>query len=331
MNRPLRVRLLALVAATVSIAVPAGCGSGSVSHSTALATTTTTAAVATATLPGSGKPPVTIGDKNFTEQFVLGQLYQQALQAQGFDVVLNQNIGPTAVTFQALQSGRLSMYPEYLGTWNTAVASDQRQYGTAQSAYAAGQRFALAHQLRLMKPTPFSDVDGIAVTVAYANKNRLATIGDLANVQGTLTLGGPPQFQQIPEGLPAVRQAYGVTPTRYTPVDVGSQYGALDNGTVQAAQVNSTDGQLQDGGYRLLSDPEHAFGWGNVVPVVPLKVLAAEGPVFGRTLNAVSALLSTEVIRKLNYDVDLAHQDPADVAKRFLEDNGLIPTPAPTS
>jgi glycine betaine/choline ABC-type transport system substrate-binding protein len=53
--------------------------------------------------------------------------------------------------------------------------------------------------------------------------------------------------------------------------------------------------------------------------------------VFGRTLNAVSALLSTEVIRKLNYDVDLAHQDPADVAKRFLEDNGLIPTPAPTS
>ena len=65
-------------------------------------------------LPGTGKPPVTIGDKNFTEQFLLGELYAEALSAQGYTVQLNRNIGPTEVTLQALYSGRLDMYPEYL-------------------------------------------------------------------------------------------------------------------------------------------------------------------------------------------------------------------------
>ncbi len=330
MNRPRCARLIAIAAITASIAVMAGCGSGSRATSS-VAVTTPTTAVATTTLPGSNKPPITIGDKNFTEQFILGALYKQALVAQGYDVVLNENIGPTDVTFQALQSGRLAMYPEYLSTWNSAVAGDTRHYRTAAAAYRAGQRFALAHALTLMRPTPFSDVNAIAVTVAYATQNKLQSIADLANVQATLTLGAPVQFQQSPDGLPVLLQAYGVVPATFKALDVGAQYPALDNGTVQAADVNTTDGQLRDGGYRLLSDPKHVFGWGNAVPVVPLKVLAAEGPVFARTIDAVSALLSTDVIRQLNADVDVAHEDPSAVATRFLEDHGLITPPPATS
>jgi len=332
-NRPRCARLFAAAATTVSIALLAGCGSGShrTSSSSSVSVTTPTTPVATTTLPGSNKPPVTIGDKNFTEQFILGALYKQALVAQGYDVVINQNIGPTSVTFQALQSGRLSMYPEYLSTWNSAVAGDTRHYQTAASAYRAGQRFALAHGLTLLRPTPFSDVNTIAVTVAYATQNKLQSIADLGNVQATLALGAPVQFQQSPDGLPILQQAYGVVPATFKALDVGAQYPALDNGSVQAADVNTTDGQLRDDGYRLLSDPKHVFGWGNVVPVVPLKVLAAEGPVFARTIDAVSGLLSTDVIRQLNADVDVAHQDPTAVATRFLEDHGLIAPPPATS
>ncbi len=330
MNRPRCARLFAAAATTVSIALLAGCGSGSQTTSSSVSVSTPTTPVATTTLPGSNKPPVTIGDKNYTEQFILGALYKQALTAQGYDVVLNQNIGPTSVTFQALQSGRLSMYPEYLSTWNSAVAGDTHTYQTAAAAYRAGQRFALAHALTLLRPTPFSDVNAIAVTVAYATRNKLQSVADLANVQATLTLGAPVQFQQSPVGLPILQQAYGVVPATFKALDVGAQYPALDTGSVQAADVNTTDGQLRDDGYRLLSDPKHVFGWGNVVPVVPLKVLAAEGPVFARTINAVSALLTPDVIRQLNADVDVAHEDPTAVATRFLEDHGLL-TPAPAT
>jgi osmoprotectant transport system substrate-binding protein len=282
-----------------------------------------------AALPGTGRPPVTIGDKNFTEQFVLGELYNQALAAQGYDVVLNRNIGPTEVTIQALESGRLDMYPEYLTTWNGTIAGYTRSFKTARSAYGAGQRYAKAHGLELLNPTPFSDTDAIGVLQAYAIQNGLSSLDDLRKVAQMLTIGAPPQYQQSPDGLPAIEQVYGFVPAAFKALDVGAQYQALDQGSVQAADVNTTDGALASGNYTLLADPRRAFGFGNVVPVVSAKVALAEGPVFVATINRVTALLSTNAIRLLNAAVDIQHEDPAAVAKQFLLANGLLTPSAP--
>jgi osmoprotectant transport system substrate-binding protein len=276
-------------------------------------------------LPGAGKPEVTIGDKNFTEQFLLGELYRQALAAQGFTVSLNRNIGPTEVTIPALESGRLDLYPENLETWNRSVAGIAHTFGTAAGAYQAGQRYALAHGLELLDPTPFSDTMGIAVTIPYATQNGLETIGDLRTVAQSLTLGAPLQPQQSPHGPAAVEQVYGFMPAIFKPLEIGDQYRALDQGTVQAAVVATTDGELASGNYKLLRDPGHAFGWGDVVPIVSTKVIATEGPVFAATINRVSALLTTAVMRQLNAAVDISHQDPAIVAKQFLLQNGIVP------
>jgi osmoprotectant transport system substrate-binding protein len=324
-----------LVAALLSIAL-AACGTKTrdaptATPSTTAASTSTTASTATSTaaLPGTGKPQVTIGDKNFTEQFVLGSLYQEALTAQGFTVVLNRNIGPTEVTIQALESGTLDMYPEYLETWNSVVARYRRLFRTLRGAYRAGQRYALAQGLELLNPTPFSDTDAIGVTQAYGAENDLNALGDLRTVAATLTFGAPLQFQQDPNGLPAIEQAYGFVPSAFKALDVGAQYQALDRGSVQAADVNTTDGQLASGSYKLLRDPQRVFGWGNVVPVVSAKVMLAEGPVFAATIDRVSGLLTTTVMRRLNAAVDISHQDPSVVAKQFLRAHGLLPATTP--
>ncbi len=280
------------------------------------------------TLPGTGRPAVTIGDKNFTEQFLLGQLYDQALSAQGYQVVLNPNIGPTRVTYQALTSGRLAMYPEYVDVWNASVAGDTRTFRSAQGAYRAAQRWALAHGLALLRPTPFSDTDTIAVTRAYARRNGLSAFGDLRKVAAGMTLGAPTQFQAGGSALPALEQAYGFTPGKVTTLDIGEQYQALTHGTVQAAYMTTTDGQLAGRSFRMLADPRDVLGWGNAAPIVPLKVLAAEGPAFARTINRVSRLLSTAVMRRLNAAVDLYNQDPKTVARAFLEKHGLVPRSA---
>src|SRR5205823_3112852 len=162
-------RLAGCSAALLAAAAIAACGSSShVSPASSRSHTSQTTL-----LPGTGRPQVTIGDKNFTEQFLLGELYYEALKAQGFSVLLNRNIGPTEVTMQALQSGRLAMYPEYLDTWNSAVAGDPRSYRTLRSAYRAGQRYAATNQLELLQPTPFSDTDAIGVTLDYAVQNGL--------------------------------------------------------------------------------------------------------------------------------------------------------------
>ncbi len=305
---------------------PQSVASASVSTSSSSSSTTDTSTSSTSSLPGTGKPAVVIGDKNYTEQFVLGQLYYEALQAYGYNVSLNRNIGATSVTIQALATGSLAMYPEYLQTWNTQVAGNTRTYRTALAAYQAGQRYAVKHGFDLLDPTPFSDTWAIAVTVGYAAENHLGTIRDLRTLGPPLTLGGPPQLQTGPEALlPSVEHVYGVVPTTYVPLAIGDQYPALDAGSVQAAFVNTTDGQLAFGDYQLLADPRNVFGWGQVVPVVSQKAASAEGPVFVQIINRVSALLTTPVMRQLNALVDVAGENPTVVAKQFLETHGLLP------
>jgi len=329
------VRRLPIVLTVVAALACGACGAGSGPATTLAGATSTpgnsgtgTGTSSTPALAGTGKPTVTIGDKNYTEQFVLGQLYLQALQAQGFTVNINENIGPTEVTVQALKDGTLAMYPEYLDIFNSAIAGDGRTFRTQLAAYAAADRYALGHGLELLEPTPFSDTDAIVVTDAYAADNELHSIRDLRRVATSLTIGGPPQFQRGSPGLPEIKRAYGVTPAAFKPLAVGDQYDELDAGTVQAADVNTTDGQLASGDYVLLSDPRQIFGFGNVVPVISAKWLAAEGPAFADTIDRVDETLTTATMRELNSEVDIAKLDPASVAKQFLETHGLL-TPSP--
>ncbi len=277
-------------------------------------------------LPGKGRPPVTIGDKNFTEQFILGELYDQALTAEGYTVTLDLNIGPTAVTIRALESGRLDMYPEYVDVWNTFVAGDgARRFRTYHDAYVSAARFARAHGLALLRGTPFSDTNALAVTRAYGDAHRLTTLRGLRRVASSLTIGAPTQFELSSVGLPAMERSYGFLPAAVLTVNTGDQYPALAAGRVQAAYTTTTDGELAGRSYRMLRDPLHAAGFGNAIPVVPSRVLTAEGPAFRRTINRVTRLLTLTVIRRLNAEVDLDGQTYANVARAFLLAHGLVP------
>jgi osmoprotectant transport system substrate-binding protein len=315
---------------------PTSSAAGAASHpgttggASEVGSTTGTSATGPGALPGTGRPVVTIGDKNYTEQFVLGQLYLQALKAQGFSVNITQNIGPPAVFTQALKDGSLAMYPEYLSDFDSTVAHQHRRFASRAAALTAGRRWSDRHGLRLLAPTPFGDTDTVAVTDAFADAHHLHTLGDLRDVGATLEIGGAAQFQNAAPGLPSLSRRYGVSPAGFDPLAVGDQYTDLDSGKVQAAFVNTTDGELASGDYRVLADPRRIFGWGNVVPVVSTAALAKEGPAFAATVERVDRDLTLPIMRELNNAVDAAGQNPADVATQFLQTHGLL-NPLPPS
>jgi osmoprotectant transport system substrate-binding protein len=240
-------------------------------------------------------------------------------------VSIDRNIGPVEVRVKALESGTVSVYPEYVDVWDKTVAGFRAPFRTAHNAYEAGQRYALLNDMQLLDPTPFSDTGGLGVTVPFAVQNRLNSIRDLRRVQATLTIGGPPQFQTDSPGLNQVEQSYGFVPTSFKSLPAGAQYSALDQNAIQTAAVNTTDAELASGQYFLLTDPHHVFGWGNVVPVVSQKALLEEGPAFVTTINEVSALLTQRVMRELNADVAVLNEDPVKVAQQFLEAHHLVP------
>jgi osmoprotectant transport system substrate-binding protein len=272
--------------------------------------------------PGKGKPAITMGDKNFSEEYLLGALYSQALKAKGFSVTLKGNIGSSEITDKALTSGQIDIYPEYTGVIYTELAKLGDRPKSAASTYAGAQKFENGRGFEILKPTPFQDADGLAVLNDYAKSKQLTTIDDMSKV-GSFTYGGPPENGTRYQGVVGLKQAYGLTKIQFKPLTIGSQYQALNQKKIDSIAIFTTDGQLASGKYTVLKDTKGIFGFQQVVPVVSKKVLAAEGPAFEQILNAVSAKLTTAAIVALNKAVQIDQKDPGDVAKAFLSANGL--------
>jgi osmoprotectant transport system substrate-binding protein len=316
--------LAAVALSALSIGLAACGSSSSTTSSSSSSTPATTASTATTASsgPGVGKPAVTIGDKNFAEENILGQLYTQALQAKGFTVTLKENVGSSEIIYKALVSGQIDMYPEYTGTLLSAIAEQTKEPASAAAAYAQAKAFVQKHGFTLLDYTPFYDSDALATLPSYASAHHLVGIADLKALGKSLTLGGPPEFATRFEGLLGLKQLYGVVPT-FKPIAIELSYKALEGGQVNVQLVFSTDGQLLSGKFKVLADPKHVFGFQNVAPVVKQSVLAAEGPAFEAALNKVSALLTIKAIQQMNAAVSIDKQSAASVAHQFLVANGL--------
>ena len=323
---------LAGVITLLAVVVLAACGSSSSKSSASGASGAGSSSSASSSAssgsggssqPGKGKPPIVLGDKNFTEEFILGDLYQQALQAKGFSVTLKPNIGSSELTDKALTSGQIQMYPEYTGVILSVIKGQSKVPVSAAATYAAAKAFEEGRGYTLLNPTPFQDRDVTIALKAFAAKNHLTSMEDLKKLP-SFTNGGPPENKTRYEGLVGMHQAYHLNNVQFVPLTIGLQYQALDSGKVDTAQGFTTDGQLASGKYALLDDPQHIYGFQQVVPVVSSKLLQQEGPAFAQTLNALDAKLTNTVMQKLNAAVVLDKVDAATVAKEFLKANGLV-------
>lgn len=317
--------------AALALAVAACGSSGSSSPASAPAGTPGASSGAATGLPagtpGKGKPTITIGDKNFSEENLIGDLYQQSLQAKGYTVVLKANIGASEVIDSAFQSGQINLYPEYTGEILAAVAHQTGRSASAQQAWQLAKAFEEQNRdATLLPETPFQDTDVVIVKPAFAAKYHLQSIGDLINVgpagKGVTWAAQPPDRTRY-AGLVGLQQAYGLTAVAFDGVDVGLTYNALDSGAVNSADAFSTDGQLSTGKYVALQDPKHIMGFQHIAPVVKKSLLTSEGPAFAQTLNWVDSLLTQSAILQMNAAIQLRHIDPAVVAKQFLAANGL--------
>jgi osmoprotectant transport system substrate-binding protein len=301
--------------------VVAACGSSSNSSGSHTSTASTTAT--TGGSPGAGKPPVVIGDKNFSEEYILGSLYAQALQAKGYKVTLKGNIGSTEITYKALQAGQIDMYPEYTGVILTVIAGNTTPPHSAEQTYTLAQAYLHQHGFTLLAPTPFFDTDALGTLKTFATNNHLKTIADLKKLGTSLKLGGAPEFATREQGLLGLKRLYGLNPT-FVPLAIGLTYTALDSGKVQVSDVFTTDPQLTTGKYTVLTDPKNVFGFQNVAPIVKAGLITSEGPAFAQTINKVSALLTIPAIQRMNAAVAIDQQSPATVAHTFLAANGLL-------
>ena len=267
-------------------------------------------------------PVVRLGTKDFSEQFILGELYAQAMRAKGFEVQLKSDIGSSEIVDQALTLGSIDMYPEYTGVLLSEIAQQPQRPRTADAAYESAKRFEEKRGFTLLAMTPFENANALAVKPDFARRAGVRSIADLDRA-GRVLIGAPPEFRTRYEGLEGLQKVYGLDGLRVRPIQIGRQYRELDSGGVDVAAVFTTDGPLGAGDYRVLDDPKRLFSFQNVAPVVSRKLID-RAPGLADAVDAVSARLSTEAMRKMNAAVALDGEEPAAVAEAFLREHGLL-------
>jgi osmoprotectant transport system substrate-binding protein len=269
----------------------------------------------------AAKPTVTIGSKNFTEQFILGQLYKQALEAKGYTVKYHENIGSSELIDTALKSGKINFYPEYTGVI-VADLAHQTAPKSAAANYAAAKRFEQSRGNTLYAQTPFYDSDSFGMLTSTAKKYGVKTIADMKKVKA-FTFAGFPECRTRITCLLGLKQIYGLKQVKFIPLASISVYTLLDQRKTTAGDVFSTDPQLQGSKYTVLKDTKHIFGFQNVAPVVSKKLASAGGSALAKIVNAVSAKLTLGAMQAMNKAVGVDKQSPAKVAAAFLKANGL--------
>jgi osmoprotectant transport system substrate-binding protein len=276
-------------------------------------------AAAPAAVDQTQATPIIVGTKDFPEQFVLGQLYKQALEAKGFKVQYKENIGSTELIDKSLRSGKVTFYPEYTGIMLSVTFGKKTLPKTALGTYTLAKQLYGRRGQTLLKQTPFQDSDGIAVLRTTATKYGLKTVGDLKKVP-SLSLAGFPTFET--RWASPLKSLYGVK-FDFTPLAGISAYKLLDQKKVLAAGVFTTDPQLISAKYVVLKEPRHMFGFQYVAPVLSKKLVAENGTRFTSTVNRVSSLLTVRAMIAMNKAVGLDKKPAASVARAFLKANGL--------
>lgn len=269
---------------------------------------------------------VVVGSKDFTEQFIVAEMYAQLLENEGFTVERKLNLGGTPIAHEAMMNGDIDLYPEYTSTGLLTmlkldpIQDAQEIYTTVKSGYEQ------QYKLTWLTPSPFNDTQALAMTKEVAAQYGIQTYSDLSQKASELVLGGPAEFLEREDGLKGLQQAYGGFEFKEVKqLGTGSlRYQALLEGQVDVVVAFGTDGAIKGNDLLLLVDDLVFYPIYNVAPVIRQDTLE-KYPQIEKILNDFAPLLTDDIMSGLNWQVDGPEgKEPADVARAFLLEKGLV-------
>jgi osmoprotectant transport system permease protein len=296
----------------------------------ALARRVAAGALAAAVLAGAGlalwrwaaRADVRVGSKDFTESIILAEIFAQGLEARGLEVERRYELGGN-LAHGALVAGEVDVYPEYTGTSLMAIlkhppATDARAvYERVKDDYAA--RFDVEVGPRL----GFEDTFAILVRSADARRLNLKTVSDAAAHSPGWRAGFGQDFMSRADGYEGFARAYGLQfAGRPREMDLSLSYRALAEGQVDVIAGNSTDGMIAALGLTQLEDDRHYFPPYEAVLLTRRDALGRL-PAAREVLESLAGSISTDEMRRLNYEVDGNKRPPAEVVREWRRAKGL--------
>jgi osmoprotectant transport system substrate-binding protein len=278
--------------------------------------------------PDNNEIQITVGSKNFTEQFILGEIYAQGLEAAGYDVTKDLNLGDEFIAFKALEDGEIDAYPEYTSTILTSIFELPPEDVPSDAEQAREDSQSEFDDLGLVAypPTPFSSANAVGLLTETADELGVSTTSDLEGKSQDLVLAGSPECRQRIDCLLGLQQNYGLEFKEFTPVTIELRYEVLDNGDADLSILFTTDAQLftDPDKYTILEDDMGVLPAGNVLFVARQETVDEAGEDFGTTVESVQENLTLPVMQELNARVDVDKEEPEDVAHDYLVEFGYV-------
>jgi osmoprotectant transport system substrate-binding protein len=267
---------------------------------------------------------VKVGSKNFTEQFIVAELYAAALEAAGFKVERKINLGATLVAHEAVRTGAIDLYPEYTGTGMSAVMKAPGTETDPQKVYDMVKAYyEKEFKLTWLRPSGVNNGYAMVVRPETAQSMNLKTLSDLAKVAGKLKLGAGPEFGDRRDGIKGLKEVYGIEFGEYRQfAAMRLRYEALMQKQIDIANGFATDWQIAAEKFAALKDDKGLFPPYYLAPVVRLEIAA--NPKIVEALDKVDALIDNPTMQELNRQVEVDKKEPRQVAASFLKAKGVI-------
>ena len=266
---------------------------------------------------------ITVGSKGFAESWITGELYAQGLRNLGYTVDLKTNVGSSDIISAALLSGQIDLYPEYTGVMLVSFMGEDRLMDSAEETYELAKTWAEDNRVTMLNATPFENKNAVAVRKEFADEHDLKTVSDLKGI-GDFTYSTYPDNVTGAQGYEGIVDSYGLENMKLKTLSIGLNYQAIERGEIEAADVFTTDPQLLRSDLVVLDDDKKLFGFQNVVPLIRDDAFAELDDDASHFLNELQSLLTLEAIQAMNEASAINRLDPAQVAKMFLDDNGLM-------
>lgn len=314
------MRLLRMLTLGASIAVIVGaCSTGGSSTQTVAGAT---AAGGSPTVPSN--VTVKIGSDNFYESQIMAEIYAQALEAKGYKIDRSgMGLGTRKVTAAALENGQIDLKPEYVGS-GLAFYSPGKETGDP-AANAQGLAAVLGSKgIEVLKYSPAADQNAFVVTQATATRFNLSTLDSVAASQSQLKFGVATDCSTNPVCAAALKTDYGIDVSNALQLSACDQpmVDALKAGTVDVGELCSTQPDIAQNNWVVLTDDKHSQPADNIAPLVRDDLLAkVDKNSFEDVLNAVSAKMTTDELTKLNADYVFQKMDVKTIAQQWLSTN----------
>ena len=283
-------------------------------------------------LPGlaTAEKKVTVGGKNFTEQYILADFARILLEEKGFDVRMQTGVG-SSVARQALEHGQIDMYFEYTGTGYTVFydQDDPVIMSDADKVYQWVRDADEKKGLVWLEPLEFNNTYTLLMRKNNAEELGIVSISDLSAYMNEnpdkLTIGVNAEFWERPDGFKPLMKLYDfqVPYGKIRRMDSGLVYQALRDGNVDVSMGFATDGRIAAFGFVVLEDDKNYFPTYNPALVVRKDALQ-KYPELEEIFKPLAEKLTTTEMQKLNGRVDLDNEDVGRAARKWLEENGLI-------